>query len=512
MARWLRLLLAGALLVVSLPANAVIYKMDVNGKIIQSALVQVRNERLLVPVRFVSEEFGATVTWIQATQEIRIEQNGKTIRMTLGSKTAFVDGHTLLMDVAPFAQSERTLIPIRFFAEAMGAHVTWRQSTGTAYIWSDTMLHRVLPGENISVIADEFGMTEEQVRGLNNLTSDALYAGDTLVVKAPPGGVQAPVVTAPRPLTVSGYTVTAYWQDQSGLNAVKAHGQRLTDVAMVSHRFAQTGQLTGVTQNEVLAAAKAQGERPWLVVQNVDETWSFSAPLAETLLDSTPAQDRFLADALVLLKNGGYGGLEIDIEGLMPSYRAKMSAFVQRAAAQVGPAGFKLAIAVPAKTWDDPSNAWAGAYDYKAIGAVVDRMTLMTYDEHWAGGTAGPVASLPWVDNVLKYAASVVPATKLLMGLAGYGYCWPVNGGEIASSVGGAYAETLATRYGDHWDTSSGSPYVLHTEGGSEERELWYENLESVQLKLVAAAKYGIQGVAIWRLGIEGTEMWSALQ
>lgn len=513
MARWLRLLLAVVLVIVPIRANAVTYKMDVNGKLIQSSLIQVRNQRLLVPIRFVSEEFGATVSWFQTTQEVRIELNGHLIRMWLGKTAAEVDGQNLIMDVAPFAQSERTLIPIRFFAQAMGATVGWRQATGTAYIWTNTQLHRIASGDSVSYIADLYDMKAEQLRGLNDLASDALYAGESLIVKALPGSTTPPTaVNAPQPLTVSGYTVTAYWQDPSGLNAVKAHGDRLTDVAMVSHRFLPTGQLTGVSQTAVLAAAKAQGQEPWLVIQNVDETWSFSSMLAENFLANTAAQDRFLSDALALLKEGGYKGLELDFEGLVPSYRAPLTAFVQKAAAKLGPAGFKLAIAVPAKTWDDPTNGWAGAYDYKAIGAVVDQITLMTYDEHWAGGSPGPVASLPWVDAVLKYAAAVIPPSKILMGLAGYGYCWPVGGGEMASSVGGAYAEKLARQYGEHWETTSGTPYVLHTQGGTELRELWYENQESVQLKLAAAAKYGIQGVAIWRLGLEGAGLWSALQ
>lgn len=514
MRRLIRLLLAGALVLGSVPAHAApLYKMDVNGKLIVSPLIQERNQRLLVPIRFVSEEFGAVVTWIQATQEVRIEQDGRVIRMWLGQKTASVDGKDLVMDVAPFAQSERTLIPIRFFAEAMGAHVGWRQATGTAYIWQKFGLHRVLPGESLTVIANAYEMTLEQLRGLNSRESDLLYAGESLIVRARPQAEPPPIVPAPPlPLTISGYTVTAYWQDRTGLNAVKAHGERLTDVALVSHRFEPTGELTGVTQVDVLAAAKAQGEAPWLVVQNVDPTWSFSGRLGEALLDSPAAQERFLADVVPLLQAGGYVGLELDIEGIRSGYRSRLTAFVAKARTALSAAGFKLAMAVPATTWDDPTHGWSGAYDYKALGPLLDRMTLMTYDEHWQGGPAGPVASLPWVEAVLRYAVSVVPAEKLLMGLAAYGYCWPVQGGEIATTLGGAYAERLGTRYGENWDLAAGVPYILHNEGGTEQRVLWYENLASFQLKLAAAASFGIQGVAIWRLGIEGTSLWEALR
>jgi spore germination protein YaaH len=515
---WRYLFLAvvlAALFLVRLPVRAAVYKMEINGRLFESGLIQMRSNRLMVPVRTVAEQFGATVTWNAATQEVRLVQNGMTIRMTVGSTTAYADGRVVRMDVAPFIQSDRTVIPVRFFAEAMGAQVGWRQATGTAYIWNSTMPYRVATGDTLYLIAQRYQMTVEQLMGLNSLTSDALTPGQILYVRAlagtAPAGVPAPPA-APRPVTVLGYTVTAYYQDPSGLNAVKAHGGRITDVAMVSHRFTADGHLTGVTQTEVLAAAKSQGEQPWLVVQNVDENWGFSATLGAQLLDSTAAQDAFLADAATLLGQGGYGGLEIDIEGLVPAYRSKLTGFVQRAQGSLGAKGYRLAIAVPAKVWDDPTNGWAGAYDYPALGKLVDRMTLMTYDEHWAGGDPGPIASLPWTSSVLTYAVSVVAPSKLLMGLAGYGYCWPVAGGEWATSIGGAYSEQMATKYGTRWDEGSATPWVFHTEGGTEQRELWFENETSFRMKLIVAAKYGIKGVAIWRLGIEGPSLWAALQ
>lgn len=515
---WRYLLLTAvlsALFLVRLPVRAAAYKMDINGRLFESALIQMRTNRLMVPVRTVSEQFGATVTWNAATQEVRLVQNGKTMRMTVGSTTAYVDGRVVRMDVAPFIQSDRTVIPVRFFAEGFGAQVGWQQATGTAYIWNNTAPYRVATGDTLYLIAQKHAMTVDQVSGLNSLASDALTPGQILYVRAlasaAPAGVPAPPA-APRPVSVLGYTVTAYAQDPSGLNAVKGHPTRLTDVAMVSHRFTADGHLNGVTQTQVLAAAKSQGQRGWLVVQNLDENWAFSATLGAQLLDSTAAQDAFLADAATLLGQGGYGGLEIDIEGLVPAYRAKLTGFIQRAQASLGAKGYKLAMAVPAKTWDDPTNGWAGAYDYPALGKLVDRMTLMTYDEHWAGGEPGPIASLPWTENVLKYAVSVVAPSKLLMGLAGYGYCWPVGGGEWATSNGGAYSEQMAATYGTRWDEGSSTPWVLHTEGGTEQRELWFENETSVRMKLIVAAKYGIQGVAIWRLGIEGTSLWAALQ
>jgi spore germination protein len=326
---------------------------------------------------------------------------------------------------------------------------------------------------------------------------------------------QVPAPETPKPQgalsVISGYTVTAFWQDRSSLNDLKARGAQVTDVATVSHRFTADGQITGVLQTETLATAQAMGKRRWLVIQNLDANYAFSAALAEGLLDRSGAQARFIGGALALLRAHGYTGLELDLEGISPAYRAKYTAFLQKVKAALAPAGFPLAVAIPAKTWDDPQNRWSAAYDYRAIGQTADRITLMTYDEHWQGDPPGPIASLPWVEGVLTYATAVMPPQKILMGVAGYGYSWPITGG-MAKSVGAAAAAEIARRGTYRWDAAAGSPSVQYRDDQGVARILWYENEESLRLKLALAKRYGVAGIALWRMGLEGDALWRALQ
>lgn len=81
--------------------------------------------RVLIPVRFVSEEIGAKVDWNEAKKQVTITKNGKTIVLTIGSKRVIVDGKTITIDVAAFTSQNRTYVPIRFVSEAFGAKVSW---------------------------------------------------------------------------------------------------------------------------------------------------------------------------------------------------------------------------------------------------------------------------------------------------------------------------------------------------------------------------------------------------
>ncbi|MGE4549511.1 MAG: copper amine oxidase N-terminal domain-containing protein [Intestinibacillus sp.] len=96
------------------------------------------NSRTLVPLRGIFEEIGADVTWDEATQTAAISQDGKVVKVTIGSKAATVDGKSVALDTpaqlsAPSGPA-RTLVPVRFIAEALGARVGWLNSPQTVLI------------------------------------------------------------------------------------------------------------------------------------------------------------------------------------------------------------------------------------------------------------------------------------------------------------------------------------------------------------------------------------------
>ena len=99
------------------------------GKLIDSSNPDVKpiidNSRTLVPVRFISESFGANVTWDDATREIGVKLGDKEIKMTLDSESYTVNGEAKTLDVPAKSVNGRTLIPLRALVEALGKEVFW---------------------------------------------------------------------------------------------------------------------------------------------------------------------------------------------------------------------------------------------------------------------------------------------------------------------------------------------------------------------------------------------------
>lgn len=93
-----------------------------------------KDSRTMVPVRFVSNELGAAVNWDGLTKTVTIQQGGKTIILVIGNTFAHVNGQRIIFDTAAEIVDGRTMVPLRFISETFGAKVVWDGRLKTVYI------------------------------------------------------------------------------------------------------------------------------------------------------------------------------------------------------------------------------------------------------------------------------------------------------------------------------------------------------------------------------------------
>ena len=94
------------------------------------------NDRTIVPVRFVSEALGYQVGWNQDKQRVRISRSEKTIDLYIAQRTAFVNGVEKEMDTTAVLNKSRTMVPLRFLTEEFGLKIEWTQENRTVVISS----------------------------------------------------------------------------------------------------------------------------------------------------------------------------------------------------------------------------------------------------------------------------------------------------------------------------------------------------------------------------------------
>ena len=107
--------------VMSIGANKIV----VNNEVVTiDAAPIIENNRTFVPFRALAEAFGAEVAYDEATQVVTATLGDVTVEMTINSAEYTVNGEVKTADVAPFIKDSRTMVPVRFVAEAFGINVT----------------------------------------------------------------------------------------------------------------------------------------------------------------------------------------------------------------------------------------------------------------------------------------------------------------------------------------------------------------------------------------------------
>lgn len=220
-------------------------------------------------------------------------------------------------------------------------------------------------------------------------------------------------------------------------------------------------------------------------------------------------------------------GINVDIENVTHEQKDQYTQFVKLLREKI-PSHKEISVAVAAnpKNWQ---VGWHGSYDYAALANIADHILIMAYDEHFEGGEAGPVASIDYVENSIKYALSKTTSDKIVLGIPFYGRVWSVDSERIVGK--GVNSNTLlqiiqdchATVTYDEKSQSVKAEFTITETSGKYtvgsgvvlqpgKYVAWFENDRSYQAKLNLIEKYNLKGAGAWSLGQEDSSIWEHYQ
>jgi len=154
-------------------------KIFINGTALETDVPPVLVEgRTLVPFRAIGEAMMAKVDWDNSARKVTLTLGDKTIHLVIGDKTAYVNGEAKTLDVPPMLVESRTMVPVRFISEAFGASVEWSQELWQVDITTSSVPSaQQLPGQvmvyiGIDSVDDEGQMLPDfrQTAGRNDET------------------------------------------------------------------------------------------------------------------------------------------------------------------------------------------------------------------------------------------------------------------------------------------------------------------------------------------------------
>lgn len=266
------------------------------------------------------------------------------------------------------------------------------------------------------------------------------------------------------------------------------------------------GHYQSLASKDYVSKAHAAGMQVWPLVDNFGHDFSDNVDEKE-LFSNHQARATLIANLMNEADTYGFDGFNLDIETLPEEAAADYLEFIREMSVACRNKGLVLSVDnyVPA--------AYNSYYDLSEQGAIVDYVCIMGYDEHYAGGDPGSVASIGYTRDGIENTLEQVPKEKIIWGVPFYTRIWTVDGDDVSSkALGIADAKQWISQNGVsmEWDDETGQ-YYGERENGSATDMMWQEEERSLALKMDAIRENDLAGVAAWKLGMEEAVDWESL-
>ena len=266
-----------------------------------------------------------------------------------------------------------------------------------------------------------------------------------------------------------------------------------------------------------------------------------SVQLALSKLLADPTSEKSIINAITnLVSTNAYDGIDLDWESFAyvdpnttwGTTQPRWVAFIADLSAALHAQGKLLSVTTPPLF--DPATGKKGYYLYawSQIGSMIDRLRIMAYD--YSTSTPGPIGPISWTESAVQYAISVMPASKVIVGIPGYGKDWVTKVVGTCPSLPINYLKTVST-------TASPATFVMHDAAGlaatygatpayqdkfgestftyqkiyngttadgslttcTATRTAWYQDAKGFALRAGLVSKYRLGGIAEWTFGME---------
>jgi Glycosyl hydrolases family 18 len=265
------------------------------------------------------------------------------------------------------------------------------------------------------------------------------------------------------------------------------------------------------------------------------QRFAWTAPQARrtvALLTNPKARTTLAQEIAKEISDRGVDGVNLDFEPVPAEVRDDFTTFVRELRTQLDNAKAGLQI-----TFDTTTGV--GGWDLPALTAddAADAALVMGYDYRTAGapiaGSVDPIVSTSagsgLLDTLDATLAQISP-DRIILALPWYGRAWsttsdqPDSGTQDQATYGNSvtteYADAiaLARQYGRNYDVTEGSAWTAYRKKDCATcpetwRQLWYDDVDSMQAKQKLAIERGLRGLGVWALGDDAAlpEAWSVL-
>ena len=310
----------------------------------------------------------------------------------------------------------------------------------------------------------------------------------------------------------------------------------LTGAATIKDKYA-LGRYT-TPKTAVIARLKANG---LLLLPTITDDMQ-KLELAGLLANST-SRTSIVQTIKDLVLRHNYDGIDLDFEvfytkdgrSSWATTKPNWILFIKELSSELRQQGKLLSVTTPPDFAPETKRAGNWVFSWAEIGPHIDRLRIMAYD--FSTVRPGPIGPLPWSEDAVKYAVTQMPASKVFLGIPGYGRDWitKVEGvcpKDFATSVvvgakaavvmrsavelatsnnatityNATHAESTFTYRKTYVDPTNSASFCTAT------RTVWFPDEKSYTARTNLVGKYRIGGIAVWTFGMENTAAITAVR
>ena len=310
----------------------------------------------------------------------------------------------------------------------------------------------------------------------------------------------------------------------------------LTGESSIKDKYA-LGKYT-TPKEQVIARLKANGVL--LLPTITDDNKKF---VLANLLANPTSRSNIVQTIKALVLKYNYDGIDLDFETFYTqdgrsswaALKPNWIAFIKELSIALHDQGKLLSITTPPDFAPETKRAGNWIYSWAEIGPLIDRLRIMAYD--FSTTSPGPIGPLPWTEDGVKYAITQMPASKVFLGIPGYGRDWITKVEGVcpkdftSSVVVGAKAAVVMREAPNLAASNNALPtynttnaestftykktYVDPTNSASfctASRTVWYPDERSYAARTNLVGKYRLGGIAVWTFGMENTAAITAVR
>ncbi len=325
-----------------------------------------------------------------------------------------------------------------------------------------------------------------------------------------------------------------YWRKDDGASTTLANLSSFTEISPFSYEVTSTGSLKDASKireepwASLLKDAQKRGIKVYPSILWIDRE------AMEKILNNKTERKYHIEEIVSEVVYHKFDGIDIDYEGKSAETREGFSAFLKELSAALKKNNKKLICTIEARTPVDSRYLKVTkellarieySNDFKVIGKVCDQVRLMTYDQidgdvvlsnTYKHQLYRPVADIAWVKKVLTLALRDIPASRIVVGVATYGYKYEytqTSSGITYRRIGSMnykYADELAKSIGItptrnkagelEFSYSTTTDLSNKTSGTLKNYYVTYSDSGAIQEKIRIAKLYKLGGVAIFKI------------